>query len=62
MNEKSAAPKEAIAEIRYSLPELLAELKLDRTTGSFSMEKLDQTEITKLFETHKKRRAKKNAK
>ncbi len=62
MNPKPAAPRETIAEIRYSLPELLAELKLDRTTGSFSMEKLDQTEITKLFETQKKRRAKKASK
>jgi hypothetical protein len=62
MNAHPSAPKETIAEIRYSLPELLEELKLDRTTGSFSMEKLDQTEITKLFETHKKRRAKKKSK
>jgi len=62
MNAKPAAHMEKIAEIRYSLPDLLAELKLDRTTGSFSMEKLDQTEITKLFENHKKRRAKKNTK
>ena len=62
MNANPSAPKEMIAEIRYSLPELLEELKLDRTTGSFSMEKLDQTEITKLFETHKKRRAKKKSK
>ncbi len=62
MNANPSVPKETIAEIRYSLPELLEELKLDRTTGSFSMEKLDQTEITKLFETHKKRRAKKKSK
>lgn len=62
MNAKPAAPVDKIAEIRYSLTYLLAELELDRTTGAFSMEKLDQTEITKPFETRKKRRAKMNSK
>lgn len=38
-----------IAEVRYSLPQLLEELKIERATGSFSMEKLDQHEIGKLF-------------
>lgn len=46
-------------ETRYSLPELLAELELERNAGSFSMEKLNQAEIGKMFETKKKRRAKK---
>jgi len=38
-----------IGEVRYSLPQLLKELEIERATGSFAMEKLDQTEITKLF-------------
>lgn len=48
----------ALAEVKYSLPELLAELKLERTTGTFAMERLNQMEIGKLFQTKQKRRAK----
>lgn len=43
-----AAPPE-IAEVRYSLPQLLEELKAERTSSTFAMEKLDQHEIGKLF-------------
>jgi hypothetical protein len=38
-----------LAEVRYSLPQMLKELEIERATGSFGMEKLDQTEIGKLF-------------
>lgn len=38
-----------VSEVRYSLPQLLQELEIERSTGSFSMEKLDQVEIGKLF-------------
>ncbi len=48
----------ALAEVRYSLPEMLAELRLERTTGSFAMERLNQSEIGKLFQNKQKRRAK----
>lgn len=48
-----------LSEIRYSLPALLAELRLERTDGSFAMEKLHQAEIGKLFQGRKKRRVKK---
>ncbi len=47
-----------IAEVRYSLPQMLAELKHERATGSFAMEKLDQNEIGKLFKAKAPRRAK----
>ena len=47
-----------LAEVRYSLPQMLAELKLERTTGLFAMEKLDQNEIGKLFKAKAPRRAK----
>jgi hypothetical protein len=47
-----------LAEVRYSLPQMLAELKLERTTGFFAMEKLDQNEIGKLFKAKGPRRAK----
>ncbi len=42
-------PSSALAEVRYSLPEMLEELKAERATGTFAMEKLDQFEIGKLF-------------
>ncbi len=47
-----------LTEVRYSLPQMLAELKLERTTGQFAMEKLDQNEIGKLFKSKTPRRAK----
>lgn len=47
-----------LAEVRYSLPQLLEELKLERTASSFAMEKLDQAEIGKLFKSKGPRRAK----
>lgn len=47
-----------LAEVRYSLPQMLAELKLERTSGLFAMEKLDQNEIGKLFKAKGPRRAK----
>ncbi|MET0263887.1 MAG: hypothetical protein ABW223_13370 [Rariglobus sp.] len=58
----SASPsKPVINEVRYSLPDLLAELQLERTTGAFAQEKLHQVEIGKLFQNRKKRRAKPSA-
>ena len=42
-------PAIVLTEVKYSLPEMLAELKTERGTGSFAMEKLDQVEIGKLF-------------
>lgn len=40
-----------LAEVRYSLPEMLEELKAERAAASFAMEQLDQQEIGKLFKT-----------
>jgi hypothetical protein len=54
----SPPPALAAAVVRYSLPAMLAELKLERTAGSFAQEKIDQTEITKLFAAPSRRRAK----
>jgi hypothetical protein len=45
----------SLAEVRYSLPELLEELKLERTASTFSMEKLDHQEIGKLFKARNTR-------
>ena len=63
MNAEPAATTPApapivLAEVRYSLPQLLEELKTERTTSSFAMEKLDQTEIGKLFKAKGPRRVK----
>ncbi|MEO6004246.1 MAG: hypothetical protein ABIZ04_04560 [Opitutus sp.] len=42
-------PATTINEVRYSLPQLLKELEIERAAGIYAMEKLDQVEITKLF-------------
>lgn len=47
-----------LSEVRYSLPEMLRELKAERASASFAMEKVDQTEIAKLFKTKAPRRGK----
>lgn len=44
--------------VRYSLPVMLAEIKAERFQGAYSMEKLDQKEIGKMFQPQKRRRAK----
>ncbi len=41
------APK--IREVRYSLPEMLSEIELERSESSIGMETLDQGEIRQLF-------------
>ena len=51
-----------ISEVRYSLPELLREVQLERSAAVFAMEKLDRTEISKIFEKPRPRRALKNSK
>lgn len=52
------APKIVIAEVRYSLSDLLNELKAERAASTFAMERLDQSEIGKLFKAKQPRRAK----
>lgn len=55
----SPAPAALILkEVKYSLPEMLEELKAERAASSFSMEKLDQVEIGKLFKPKTPRRVK----
>jgi hypothetical protein len=48
----SSAPapvRPVLTEVKYSLTEMLEELKAERATSTFSMEKIDQNEIGKLF-------------
>jgi len=49
------SPSETMATVRYSLPTLLAELQLERLTGTLAMERLSQAEISKLFKAQPKR-------
>lgn len=51
-------PSATIAEVRYSLPQMLSELKDERAASAFAMEKLDQNEIGKLFQAKPTRRVK----
>lgn len=51
-----------ISEVRYSLPELLREVKLERDAPAFAMEKLEGVEIAKLFQKNRPRRAHKSGK
>lgn len=50
-----AAPAPGIAEVRYSLPGLLQEVRQERNAPAFAMEKLDQVEIGKLFKKRPRR-------
>lgn len=48
--------------VRYSLPQLLREVQLERNTPAFAMEKLDQVEIAKVFQKNRPRRVLKSRK
>jgi hypothetical protein len=54
----NAAANFVLKEVKYSLPDMLNELKAERATGAFASEKLDQTEIGKLFKPKTTRRVK----
>lgn len=55
----SGARALVLAEVRYSLPEILEELKAERAAATFAMERLDQSEIGKLFKTKPRAKSKK---
>lgn len=42
-----------LKEVRYSLKELIEETAMERNTGAFGLQKLHQSEITKLFPAKK---------
>jgi hypothetical protein len=61
MSDQSSAailPKIVLSEVKYSLPEMLHELKAERALGSFATEKIDQVEIGKFFKPKTPRRVK----
>ena len=47
-----------LSEVRYSYRDMMRELKAERSAAVFSMEKLDQSEIGKIFKARKVRRDK----
>ncbi|MDP3068828.1 MAG: hypothetical protein Q8N18_00995 [Opitutaceae bacterium] len=51
MSKSAAGPAAplVLTEVRYHLPTLLAEIQAERATSAFAMEKLDQSDIKKLF-------------
>ena len=48
-SKSRASTQNRVSEVKYSLPDILEELKTERAASSFAMEKLDQQEIGKLF-------------
>ena len=56
------APVTGLSEVRYSLPDLLREIQVERNAPAFANEKLDQVEIAKLFQRKRPRRANKQGK
>lgn len=51
-------PDFEIQEVRYSLPQMVRELQLERTQSYFAKEIIDQVEISKMFEEARAARAK----
>lgn len=47
--DSTPPPPVGLTEVKYSLPQMLLELKAERAASTFAMEKLDQREIGKLF-------------
>jgi hypothetical protein len=62
MKPEPTPPAFGLTEVRYSLPQLLREVKLERDAPAFAMEKLEQVEIAKLFQKNRPRRANKSGK
>lgn len=58
-------PKDVSAtppEVRYSLPELLRELQLEREAAGFALERVEQSDINRLFAKKRTRRGLKSRK
>ena len=55
-------PPVALAEVRFSLPELLADVQEERRAPAYANEQLEQVEIGKLFQKNRLARASRNKK
>ena len=52
--DNAAAGGIDLEEVRYSMPVMLEELRMERRTGMFAMEILDQGEIERIFESRRR--------
>jgi hypothetical protein len=50
-----AVPDSPVREVRFSLPQMLRELQLERSGSVFAREILDQMEISQMFATRRKK-------
>jgi len=63
MTDEDTAPGDdldlasSVREVRYPLPQILRELRLERTGSLFAKEILDQMEISQIFTTRRKKHA-----
>lgn len=53
-DDDSARGEIDLKEVRYSMPLMLEELRMERRTGMFAMEILDQGEIERIFESRRR--------
>lgn len=56
LESAAPAPEQEMKMVRYSLPQLLAEISRERSEGAMAMDKLHQAQITKLFQNNPKPR------
>jgi hypothetical protein len=49
-------PAFGLAEVRFSLPDLLRDVQNERNTSAMASDKIDQAEIAKLFQKNRTRR------
>jgi hypothetical protein len=61
MPDEDTAPGDdlvsTVREVRYPLPQILRELRLERTGSLFAKEILDQMEISQIFTSRRKKHA-----
>jgi hypothetical protein len=50
-------PETTVREVRYSLPQMLRELRLERSSSVFAREIIDQMEINQIFTTRRRKHA-----
>jgi len=56
-NPSASSPAVTLVEVRFSLPDLLRDVQLERNTSALASDKIDQVEIVKLFQKNRVRRA-----
>jgi hypothetical protein len=56
-SDEAEREESTIREVRFPLPQLMRELRLERTTSLFAKDILDQTEIFQIFATRRRKHA-----